>query len=68
MARDTQEKQTSSRIVLEVVHDLHDKGYCLYVDNLYASPKLDNLCTRKTCWNHEDQYKSVPRFREEGKD
>jgi len=48
MARYTQGKQTYSRIVLEVAHVLRDKGYCLYLDNLYTSPKLDNLCTRKT--------------------
>ena len=36
------------RTVLEVAHDLLDKGYCLYLDNMYTSPKLDNLCTRKT--------------------
>ena len=32
---------TSSRIVLEVAHDLLDKGYCLYLDNLatYAPEK-----------------------------
>ena len=42
-------KQTSSRIVLEVAHDLLDKSYCLYLDNWYTSPKLvDTLCTRKT--------------------
>ena len=41
--------QTSSRIVLEVANDLFDKGYCLYLDNWYTSPKLvDTLCTRKT--------------------
>jgi len=35
--------------VLELAHDLLDKGYCLYLDNWYNSPKLDdNLCTRKT--------------------
>ena len=29
-------------------HDLLDKGYCLYLDNWYTSPKLvDTLCTRK---------------------
>ena len=34
--------------VLEVAHDLLDKGYCLYLDNWYTSPKLvDTLCTRK---------------------
>ena len=37
------------RIVLEVAHDLLDKGYCLYLDNWYTSPKLvDTLCNRKT--------------------
>jgi hypothetical protein len=36
-------------MVLELAHDLLDKGYCLYSDNWYTSPKLeDNLCTRKT--------------------
>ena len=35
--------------MLEVAHDLLDKGYCLYLDNWYTSPKLvDNLFTRKT--------------------
>jgi hypothetical protein len=35
--------------VLELAHDLLDKGYCLYPDNWYTCPKLeDNLCTRKT--------------------
>jgi hypothetical protein len=34
--------------VLEVAHDLLDKGYCLYLDNWFTSPKLvDILCTRK---------------------
>ena len=42
-------EETSSRIVLEIAHDLLDKGYCLYLDNWYASPKLaDTLCTRTT--------------------
>jgi len=42
-------EQTSSRIVLEVIQDLLDKGYCLYPENWYISPKLvDTLCTRKT--------------------
>jgi len=42
-------EQTSSRIVLEVAHYLLDKGYCLYLNNWYTSPKLvDTLCTRKT--------------------
>ena len=42
-------EQTSSRIVLEVAHDLLEKGYCLYLDNWYTGPKLvDTLCTRKT--------------------
>jgi len=42
-------EQTSLRIVLEVAHDLLDKGYCLYLDNWYTGPKLvDTLCTRKT--------------------
>ena len=42
-------EQTSSRIVLEVAHDLLDRGYCLYLDNWYTSPKLvDILCTGKT--------------------
>ena len=42
-------EQTFSRIVLEVAHDLLDKGYCLYLDNWYTSPKLvDTLRTRKT--------------------
>ena len=42
-------EQTSSRIVLEIAHDLLDKGYCLYLDNWYTSPKLvDTLCTRTT--------------------
>jgi hypothetical protein len=35
--------------VLQVAHDLLDRGYCLYLDNWYTSPSLvDNLCTRKT--------------------
>jgi hypothetical protein len=35
--------------VLDIAHDLLDKCYCLYPDNLYTSPKhVDNLCTRKT--------------------
>jgi len=35
--------------VLAVAHDLLDKGYCLYLDNWYTSPKLvDNLYTTKT--------------------
>ena len=43
------EEQTSLRIVLEVAHDLLDKGYSLYLDNWYTSPNLvDTLCTRKT--------------------
>jgi hypothetical protein len=34
--------------VLEVARNLLDKGYCLYLDNWYTSPKLvDILCTRK---------------------
>ena len=42
-------EQASSRIVLDVANDLLDKGYCLYLDNWYTSPKLvDTLCTRKT--------------------
>jgi len=42
-------EQTSLRIVLEVDQDLLDKGYCLYLENWYTSPKLvDTLCTRKT--------------------
>jgi len=42
-------EKTSSRIVLEVAHDLHDRGYCLYVDIWYTSPNLvDTLYTRKT--------------------
>ena len=42
-------EQTSSRIVLELAHDLLDKGYCLYLDNWYTSPKLvDTLGTSKT--------------------
>jgi hypothetical protein len=42
-------EQTSSRIVLEVAHDLLDKGYSLYLDNWYTSPKLvDTLCARQT--------------------
>ena len=42
-------EQTSSRIMLEVAHDLLDKGYCLNLDNWYTGPKLvDILCTRKT--------------------
>jgi len=42
-------EQTSLRIMLKVAHDLLDKGYCLYLDNWYTSPKLvDTLCTRKT--------------------
>jgi len=43
------EEQTSWRIVLEVAQDLLDKGYCLYPENWYTSPKfVDTLCTRKT--------------------
>ena len=35
--------------MLEIAHDLLDKGYCLYLDNWYTSPKLvDTLCTRTT--------------------
>ena len=42
-------EQTPLRIVLLLAHHLLDKGYCLYLDNWYTSPKLDdNLCTRKT--------------------
>ena len=42
-------EQTTSRIVLELADKLLDKGYCLYLDNWYTSPKLvDTLCTRKT--------------------
>ena len=42
-------EQTSSRVVLEIADNLLDKGYCLYLDNWYTSPKLvDTLCTRKT--------------------
>ena len=34
--------------MLEVAQDLLDKGYCLYLDNWYTSPKLvDTLCIRK---------------------
>jgi hypothetical protein len=41
-------EHTPLRIVLELAHNLLDKGYCLYRDNWYTSPKLeDNLCTRK---------------------
>jgi len=47
MVRHTQGK-ISSRTVLKVAQDLLDKGKCLYLDNLYHSPKLDTLCTRKT--------------------
>jgi len=51
-------EKTSLRIVLQVAHDLLDKGYCLYLDNWYTSPNfVDTLCTRKNrcCWNHDDQ-------------
>jgi len=42
-------EKTSSRIVLEVAHNLLDRGYCLYLDNWYTSPNfVDTLCTRKT--------------------
>ena len=42
-------EKTSSRITLEVAHDLLDRGCCLYLDNWYTSPNLvDTLCTRKT--------------------
>jgi len=42
-------EKTSSRIVLEVAHDLLDRGYCLFLDNWYTSPNLvDTLCSRKT--------------------
>ena len=42
-------EQTPLRTVLELAHDLLDKGYCLYPDKWYNSPKLnDNLCTSKT--------------------
>jgi len=34
--------------VLEVAQDLLIKGYCLYLENWYTSPKLDTLYTRKT--------------------
>jgi len=41
--------KTSSMIVLDVAHDLLDRGYCLYLDNWYTSPNLvDTLCSRKT--------------------
>jgi hypothetical protein len=40
-------EQTSSRIVLEIAHNL-DKSYWLYLENWYTSPKLDTLCSRKT--------------------
>jgi hypothetical protein len=39
----------SPRILLEVVYNPLDTGCCLYLDNWYTSPKLDDsLCTRKT--------------------
>jgi len=42
-------EKTSLRIVLEVVHELLDRSYCLYLDNWYIIPNLvDILCTRKT--------------------
>ena len=42
-------EKTSSRIVLEIAHDLLDKGHCLYLGNWYSSPNLvDTLCTRET--------------------
>ena len=61
-------EQTSSRTVLEIAHDLLDKGYCLYLDNWYTSPKLVNtLCTRTTdVGTMRTNRKRVPRFREEG--
>jgi hypothetical protein len=37
-------EQISLRIVLEIAHDLLDKGYCLYLDNWYTSPKLVDTC------------------------
>jgi hypothetical protein len=41
-------EQTSSSIMLEIAHNLLDKGYCLYLDNWFPSPKLvDTLCSRK---------------------
>jgi hypothetical protein len=42
-------EQTSLRTVLKIAHDLLDRGYCLYFDNWYTSPKLvDILCSRKS--------------------
>ena len=60
-------EQNSLRIVLEVAHNLLDKGYCLYVDNWYTSPNLvDTLCTRKTDVVGTMRTKRrVPRFCEE---
>jgi hypothetical protein len=40
-------EQTSSRTVLEVTHNLPDKGYCLYLDNCYTK-LVDTLSSRKT--------------------
>jgi len=63
-------EQTPLRIVLELAHNLLDKGYCLYLDNWwYTSPKLDdNLCTTKTdvVGTIRANKKRVPRFHEEG--
>jgi len=62
-------EKTSLRIVLEVAHDLLDKGYCLYLDNWYTSPNLvDTICTRKTdVVGTMRTNRRVPRFGEEGK-
>jgi len=60
---------TPLRIVLELAHDLLDKGYCLYLDNWYNSPKPnDNLRTRKTdvVRTIRANKKRVPRFHEQG--
>jgi hypothetical protein len=60
-------EQTSSRIVLEIVHGLLDKNYCLYLDNWYTIPKLvDTLCTRKQDVGTTRANTEVPRFCEEG--
>ncbi|XP_035209506.1 piggyBac transposable element-derived protein 4-like, partial [Stegodyphus dumicola] len=43
------EEQGPNRIVLELCHDLLDKGYTLYLDNWYTSTDLaEKMCRRKT--------------------
>jgi len=46
---DSADGLTSSRIVMTLVKDLLDKGYCLFMDNWYSSPTLfRQLHTRQT--------------------